>query len=233
MSNTECKKQEYGSSVSYLDYVFKNQLEKIKPQQIVDFGAGGGKNGKIARQIYAKDTYLVAVEGCENTASNLTKQSTYDKVCHSLIQEWDGFQELTKYDLAIFGDVLEHLKPKEIHMVIKLCIKKFKNIIIICPLYEIFQEESYENPLEIHQTYVTSTFFDRYKPIEKHIVVGEEYTIMNLYIKPTSNSIPLYRNMSWLVFHNTMLVLQPIGLARPFVNLLKRYAMKFKFLLRD
>ena len=233
MSNSKGKDHEHGTSVSYLDYVLKNQLERIKPRQIVDFGAGGGKNGLIARHIFDNDVHLIAVEGFENTVSVLTAQNTYNKVYHSLIQEWIGFQETSQFDLAIFGDVLEHLKHKEIHMVLKLCIKKFRNIIIVCPLYDIFQEEAYGNPLETHQTYITNTFFDHYRPVEKHIVIGEEFTLMNLYIKPTSNSIPLYRKLSWLIFHNIILLLQPIGLARPFVNFLKRYAMKFKYLLRD
>ena len=233
MSNSKCKDHRCGTSVSYLDYVLRNQIERIKPQQIVDFGAGSGKIGLIAREILDKDVNLIAVEGFENTVTALTAQNTYNKVYHSLIQGWVEFQESSQLDLAIFGDVIEHLKPKEIHMVLKLCIKKFKNIIIVCPLYDIFQEEVYGNPLETHQTYITSNFFDHYKPVEKHIVIGEEFTLMNLYIKPSSNSIPLYRKLSWLVFHNIMLVLQPIGLARPFVNFLKRYAMKFKYLIRD
>ena len=232
ISNAKCKDHEYGTSASYLDYVLKNQLERIKPLQIVDFGAGGGKNGLIARQVFDKDVNLIAVESFENTVSMLTAKNIYNKVYHSLIQGWVGFQESTQLDLAIFGDVLEHLKHREIHMVLKLCIKKFKNIIIVCPLYDLFQEEAYGNPLETHQTYITSTFFDRYKPVEKHVFIGEEFTIMNLYIKLSNNSIPLYRKLSWLIFHNIMFVLQPIGLARPFVNFLKRYAMKFKYLLR-
>ena len=39
MSNSKCNDHEYGTNVSYLNYVLKNQLERIKPQQIVDFGA--------------------------------------------------------------------------------------------------------------------------------------------------------------------------------------------------
>jgi hypothetical protein len=233
MLNSKMKEHKYGTSVSYLDYVLTNQLERIKPKQIVDFGAGIGKNGLISRQLFGGLVNLIAVESFKNTVSTLVAHNTYNNVFNSLIQEWVGFQDETQLDLAIFGDVLEHLKHREIHMVLKLCIKKFKNIIIVCPLYDIFQEEAYGNPLEKHQTYITSTFFDHYNPVEKHIVRGEEYTLMNLYIKPSSNCIPLYRKLSWLIFHNAMLLLQPIGLARPLVDFLKRYAMNFKYLLKD
>jgi hypothetical protein len=230
--NSKDKDHKYGTSVSYLDYVLENQIKRIKPQQIVDFGAGGGKNGLIARQLLNKDVHLIAVESFENTVSALTAQNTYNKVYHSLIQDWVGFQEPNQLDLAIFGDVLEHLKHREIHMVLKLCIRKFKNIIIVCPLYDIFQGEVYGNPLETHQTYIKSTFFDHYKPVEKHIIIGDEFTLMNLLIRPSRDSIPSYRRLSWFIFHNIILILQPIGLARQFVDLLKRYAIRFKYLLR-
>ena len=236
MSDMDYAEQQYGSSVSLCDYILKHQLEEIKPRQIVDFGAGGGKIGKIARQVLDERVKLIAVEGYEKTAQMLSCQSLYNEVYHTLIQEWN-FKDLTKYDLAIFGDVLEHLTPKEINIVIRQCIKKFKHIIVICPLHIISQEERYGNPLEIHQTYVTSNFFDRYNPIEKHIVKGKdkgsEWTIMNVRILSTDESVPIYRRLSWFVFHKAMLILQPFGLSKPFVNILKRYALKYKWLLRD
>ena len=178
MPDKDSVKLQSGTSVSLCDYILKHQIEEIQPRQVVDFGAGIGKNGKITRGILAEQVRLTAVEGCERTAEILSAQSLYDEVYYSLIQEW-VFKDLNKYDLAIFGDVLEHLTPKKIHTIIGRCLNKFKHIIVICPLHEIFQEEIYGNPLEVHQTYVTDTFFDRYNIIEKHIVKGKQWTIMN------------------------------------------------------
>ena len=134
--------------------------------------------------------------------------------------------------MAIVGNVLEHLKPKEIHAFLGQCIKKFKQIIVVCPLYDIFQDDVYGNPLEIHQTYVTETFFDRYNIKEKHIIKTDEWTMMSLRIESACESQPIWRRLSWFVFHRTMLILQPLGLAKPFVRILKRYALKYKWLLR-
>jgi NADPH:quinone reductase-like Zn-dependent oxidoreductase len=232
MSDKDYVEYHYGTSSSLCDYILEHQLQEIKPQQIVDFGAGAGKVGKIARQILDKHVRLIAVEGSDKTAQMLSCQNLYDEVCHTLIQEWD-FNDVMKYDLAIFGDVLEHLTSKEIHIIIKQCIKKFKHIIVICPLHDIFKDEAPGNPLEIHNTYMVSNFFDHYNPIEKHIVRSKEWTIMNVYIRAMEESVPIYRSLSWFVFHKAMLILQPFGLARPFVNVLKRYARKYKWLLRD
>jgi hypothetical protein len=225
------KKEMFGSSASYGDHILKYQLETLKPSTIVDFGAGGGKNGIIARQILSNKVKITAVEGFEITSQMLSREKWYDNVCCSLIQEWI-YRDKKSYDLAIFGDVLEHLNPKEIHATIRRCLKKFKSIIIICPLYDIFQDEIYGNPLEVHAAYLTEGFFKNYNIIEKHVIRGMDYTIMNILIR-SDNSEPLYRKISWNVFHFTMLLLQPLGCSRKFVNLLKRYGKKIRWLLRD
>lgn len=233
MPDKDSSEQQHGTSAPLCDFILRNQLEELQPLQIIDFGAGGGKNGKIARQILQGKVRLVAVEGAEATTNMLSNDGPYDEVCNALIQDW-VFKDSNMYDLAIFGDVLEHLKPNEIHAVIKQCHHKFRHIIIICPLHDIFQEDVHDNPLEVHQTYITSNFFDRYNCIEKHIKKGKAWTIMNIHILTACESAePIWRKLSLLVFHRAMLILQPLGMARPFVNFLKRYFLKYKKLLRD
>ena len=233
MPEKNSEEQQHGGSVKLCDFVLKHQLEELQPLQVVDFGAGGGKNGRIARRILQDSVKLIAVEGSEITTKMLSDEGPYDEVYNALIQDW-VFKDSNIYDLAIFGDVLEHLKPKDIHTVIRQCLNKFKHIIVICPLHDIFQDDFYGNPLEVHQTYITSKFFDRYNCIEKHIVKGGKWTIMNVHILPVCESAePIWRKLSWFIFHRAMLVLQPLGMARPFVKFLKRYFLKYKKLLRD
>ena len=223
----------YGISSPLCDYILKHQIAEARPRQIIDFGAGAGKIGKIAREILGEHVKLVAIEGYKTTADMLTKEKLYDEVHQILIQDWIYSANKEVYDLAVFGDVLEHLKPREIRKVINQCIRFFKEIIIICPLYDIFQDDFYRNPLEAHKTYITSTFFDRYNPVEKHIIRGKEWIIMNVCILSKFEPKALYRRSFWFAFHKCMLILQPIGLARLFVNFLKRFFIKFKWLLRD
>lgn len=231
MSVNNSKLQEYGSSLNFGNYILKHQLDVIQPRSIVDFGAGAGKNGRIVRQILPDNVKLVAVEGCEKTALMLTNKGQYNEVNGSLIQKW-VLSDPNSYDLAIFGDVLEHLTPKEIHMVLGKCLNKFKHIVVICPLQDIFQDDAYGNQLEVHKTYITNNFFDRYNIIDKHIVKKEGVSILNIHILSEYKLEPIYRKFSWFVFHRIMLLLQPLGLARAFVNILKRYAVKYKWLLR-
>lgn len=224
--------QQYGVSSWLCDFILRHQITETKPEQIVDFGAGGGKCGRIAREVLGKDVKLIAVEGYKKTADMLSEQGLYDEVHCSLIQNWVK-TNIVSYDLAIFGDVLEHLTSEEIHKVISQCMNVFKRILIVCPLHNIFQEAEYGNILEVHRTYITRHFFDRYNPNEVHIIRRKNQTIMNVSILPSSESKPLYRKLSLFVFDKCMLILQPIGLARPFVNLLKRTVMRYKWLLKD
>ena len=136
-----------------------------------------------------------------------------------------------QYDLAIFGDVLEHLTTGEIHRVMSHCLKSFKAIIIVCPLHEIFQDEAYGNPLEIHHSYITEDFFDRYDCREKHIVRSGAWIIMNVLIDAQSVPASLTNRLAWGIFHRVVMLLQPFGLARPLVSFLKKRFLKYKWIL--
>jgi hypothetical protein len=231
MSNAAETRQQHGSSETVLDYVVRRQIDRLQPKTVVDFGAGAGKNGRIVRETLGHEVRVTAIEGFERTAQMLTVDGPYDEVRQMLIEDWIG-TDSGEYDLAIFGDVLEHLTPRQIHTTLRACATRFKAIIVVSPLHDIFQESWYGNPLEVHRSYITSDFFDRYGPAEKHVVVGREWTIMNVLIGPGSQVAPWYRRWSRSLFHALMRSLQPIGLARPFVNLLKRYLKRYGWLLR-
>lgn len=221
---------QYGISADYLDHVLKHQLSVLKPLRIVDFGAGQGKNGSIVREVVGQDCELIAVEGCPNTVEYLTRQNIYSSVSSLLLQEW--LQQCNqRYDVALFGDVLEHLLPKALHQTIRLALQHFDYIVIVVPLHNIFQGAAYDNPLEEHQTYVTRDFFKRYKVLEQHVFRGEKAVVMNLLI--TSNHLTGVKDnhLSFKVFHLAMLLLQPLGLAKPFVTLLKKFGKSYKHML--
>ena len=165
------------------------------------------------------------------TASTmLSTQGIYDEVCHSLIQDWLA-DDRGAYDVAVFGDVLEHLPPREIRWVIRQSLRRFKHVIVICPLHDIFQEETYDNPLEMHRAYITEGFFDRCQLVEKHIVKDGAYTIMNVHLAADQDARPVWSKAARSAFHHGMLLLQPLSLARPAVTLLKRHAVKYKWLI--
>jgi hypothetical protein len=174
---------QYGKSIDCLDKYVASQIIIIRPDTAVDFGAGGGKYGKMIRSIpECKNCKIVAVEGYLPTVEHLKSLGIYDSVENILIQKWfDGKDQM--YDVAIFGDVLEHLTAGEIRKVIGKALKCFKNIIICVPLRNILQDVIYGNELEVHKTYVVEDFFKPYFIREKHLVmVDRNYFKMNIWI---------------------------------------------------
>jgi hypothetical protein len=216
MTSTE----QLGASAYYCDFVLEHYLEQIRPTTIVDFGAGGGKNGLIARRVLGDACEVIGVEGFERSANTLRAGNVYNRVDCALLQDWIT-KEQGKYAMAVFGDVLEHLAPSAIHASIRSCLGKFDHILIVCPLWDIFQSAAYGNELEKHKTYVTMNFFDKYRPISKCIVEGDDYTIMSILIDAHRQKQPLTKRAVWAAFHVLMLSLQPIGLARPAVDAIK------------
>jgi hypothetical protein len=230
MSHQETEHEQYGTSMTVCDYILVHQIEELRPLCIVDFGAGAGKNGQIVRATLGDSVRITAVEGHPKTARMLASQKVYDQVDEALIQDWMTANR-NQYDLAIFGDVLEHLTTGEIHRVMSRCLKSFKAIIIVCPLHEIFQDEAYGNPLEIHHSYITEDFFDRYDCREKHIVRSGAWIIMNVLIDTQSVPASLTNRLAWGIFHRVVMLLQPFGLARPLVSFLKKRFLKYKWIL--
>jgi hypothetical protein len=43
--------QQTGASTWVCDYILEYQLASLRPTEAVDFGAGGGKNGRIVRNV--------------------------------------------------------------------------------------------------------------------------------------------------------------------------------------
>jgi hypothetical protein len=220
-----------GRSASLCDFEFLHQVETLRPQSVVDFGAGGGKNAQLIRRLLGRDCRLIAVEGFEPTITYLRSQSgLYDEVDHALLQEW-VLAGSEHYDLAVFGDVLEHLPPRAVHAVLERALRRFKHVIIVVPLHDLFQDDKDGNTLEIHRTYMTRSFFDRYQPLEQHIVSSSDYTIMNVLLTPKERQ-SLLKRTARAGFHGAMLALQPFGLARVAVELLKAVGRPLKHLIR-
>lgn len=173
----------YGGSDDNLDKYVASQIIIIKPDTIVDFGAGSGKYGMMLRNIpECKNCKIIAVEGHLPTVEHLKSLGLYDSVENILIQKW-LVRRNPMHDIAIFGDVLEHLTAREIHWVIDKALKYFKNIIICVPLKNIFQGVVSGNKLEVHKCYIMQDFFDSYYIREKHLVMVTQNNFrMNVWI---------------------------------------------------
>ncbi len=221
----------HGTSGTWLDYILRHQLAETRPASVVDFGAGDGKNGRMIRDVLGTGCRTVAIEGFTPTVRMLESSGLYDEVHEALIQAWSEGNTVT-YDLALFGDVLEHLTPREIHRVIRNCLPKFRELIVVVPLCHNQQDAVGGNRLEIHRSYVTPRAFRRYRPVEQHIVHAGYMDYMNVRIDSRAARIPWLRLLPQRLFHLAMLVLQPVGLARPLAWFLRHKLNRFKWLIR-
>lgn len=206
--------QDLGSSDRTLDYITQAQIKALCPESVVDFGAGAGKYGHITRAVRGNDCRITAVEGFANTAEYLRRDKNYDVVCHALIRDWLA-TNTQRYDLAIFGDVLEHLTRHDIFHTLRHARMYFDEIIIVVPLYDVSQNTIYGNALETHRAYITERYFDHLHPVEKHVVRTDKHVMMNIRINRAC------RETSWRtcsrhdLFRHAMVVLDRIGLAKP------------------
>lgn len=212
----------YGGSWTTLDFVTRYQIECIQPKTVVDFGAGAGKNGKLVREVLGSACQLVAVEGYARTVEKLKKDGVYDQVCGMLIKDW-LHSDAQHHDLAIFGDVLEHLPRREIFKTVRRALQVFGDIIIVVPLYDVCQGAAYGNALEIHRAYIDEQYFDRFNPVEKHIIKDKVHVMMNVRLNSiqslATSGLKINRHQ---MFRYAMRVLDRIGLSKSFYEALKR-----------
>lgn len=232
--NTSDSVQKYGSNLGFCDHIILHQVRTINPGSVVDFGAGGGKMGKLVRDAAGTYCHITAIEGFKDAAEMLSTCGIYNEVHHCLIQDYIAKLN-KKCDVAIFGDVLEHLPPSDIRTIMRFCLQKFDHILINVPLHDIFQDPEYPNQLEIHQSYITERFFDRYRPCEKHIISsekhGKNWTMMNVHVQSHLDAPSSYQRVVSTLLHYSIVTVQPFGFGRPLVDLLRNHSESFRSIL--
>ncbi len=122
-------------------------LDKNKSslKTMVDFGAGAGAFGKMFKFL-APEIKRFAVEGYAPYVERFKLNQFYDGIIVGKIEEikWpDG-------DVAIFGDVIEHLEKKQAIEIIKVAALRYKHLILSIPLGHCPQGASQGNELERH-----------------------------------------------------------------------------------
>lgn len=107
---------------------------------ILDVGAGDGKWRRLLREYETMD----AVEAYGPNVTELWK-SFYGNVFQADIRRF----EYERYDLIIFGDVIEHLSPQDAQAVLAYAAERCRDMVVAVPwLYR--QDAIYGNPYEVH-----------------------------------------------------------------------------------
>ena len=147
-----------------------------KGSTCLDVGACDGKWSKLLNDYF----YMDAVEVWE---PYIKKNKLADKYAHVYFIDIRDFK-FARYDIIIFGDILEHLPVADAQKVIEYAWPRCKQMLIAVPfLYA--QGEKNGNPHEVHQQPdLTPELFDARYPGFLPIYMSEDYAY---YIKDLRN----------------------------------------------
>lgn len=123
-----------------------NKIRKSKARNILDVGAGSGTYAKaLALNGYSR-ARMNAIEVWQPYIDKFNLHSRYSNVFNVDVREWDDF----KYDVVIFGDILEHMTKEEAIAVWDKVSKQAKYAVIAIPIIHYHQGELDGNPYEEH-----------------------------------------------------------------------------------
>jgi hypothetical protein len=137
-------------SSNAFDTTLVDHIKKLNPGTILDVGAGAGKNAKLIRDS-GYTNILDGIEPTESYRKEFNLESVYNTVFPVTLQDFIKTEYKFQYDVAIFGDVLEHLFRSEAIDYIDYCLYKCKWLIIIWP-NNMPQDAYGDNPYEIHKS---------------------------------------------------------------------------------
>ncbi|MBM3350143.1 MAG: hypothetical protein FJY58_10690, partial [Betaproteobacteria bacterium] len=125
------------SSVVF-DMLSINIINALRPKSILDIGAGSGKYGRLIRLLQQNDpSYeletLACVEVDRTYIDSFGLEKIYDRVIQEDIRSWENLIEM-QGDLAIVGDVIEHLPKSAGEDLIDFLTYNFKHTLVITPI---------------------------------------------------------------------------------------------------
>jgi hypothetical protein len=146
-------------------------LMKIAPQRVLDVGVGFGRWGIITREFcdvwygrIFKPQWAVHIEGIEGFKKSI---ADYHYTFYNQIHFGDARKIIPSlkdnWDVVIFGDVLEHFERIIAEDLLNWCLDHSTYVLVNIPLGSNWlQEESYENPYEVHLSTWVEEDFDRF-----------------------------------------------------------------------
>ena len=128
----------------YKDQVKEYLKEKFTENStILDVGAGEGTYYNLLHDYYKN---IDAVEVFKPNIDNFELEKKYREVYNINICDF----KYSKYDIIIFGDIIEHLKVKDAQKVLKYAYNMCDEMIVAVP-YECKQGIAEDNIYEIHK----------------------------------------------------------------------------------
>lgn len=131
-------------------FIAKALINQASPSTIWDMGAGNGTYRDLMWD-EGLDCVWIAVEIWKPYIEEFQLKRDYDAVYHQDIRDTEFFFAAdSNHDLAIFGDVLEHMHEDDARRVILEAKKAFRYILVSIPIVHAPQGEVFGNPYEEH-----------------------------------------------------------------------------------
>lgn len=116
------------------------------PGRVIDIGAGDGKWGKLLR---GKVSSVTALEAWLDAVTQNHLDQFYD---HVIVMRAQDFSTWENYDIAIFGDVLEHIPRGESVPIVNELRDLGLHLYLTVPITKCVQDgKVYGNPFETHR----------------------------------------------------------------------------------
>jgi SAM-dependent methyltransferase len=126
---------------------FTDLILRLKPKTFLDVGAGAGKYLNLIRASLGEEPGVTALEVWEPYIEKFDLKKRYNRVIQDDVRNINDF----KYDMVIFGDVLEHLPEQEAIQVWNKVSQQAGYGVISLPIIRFPQGAINDNPYEIHQ----------------------------------------------------------------------------------
>jgi hypothetical protein len=131
-------------------FIAKALISSAQPTHIWDVGAGQGTYFDLLFD-YLDDCYWIAVEIWKPYIEKYELKRDYDLVIQDDIRNYPFIGEAEpRYDLIIFGDVLEHMPEDDARALILKAKEHFRWILVSIPIVHAEQGEVNGNPYEAH-----------------------------------------------------------------------------------
>lgn len=126
-------------------------ISKQKINKVLDVGCGEGTYPKLLKEQYdiLNNAEWWGVEAWTNYINEYNLNSLYNVIINDDARKIN-WSALPKFDLVIFGDILEHMTKEESQELVANALRKSKFVVISIPIVYSPQGAYGGNPFEIH-----------------------------------------------------------------------------------
>ena len=122
------------------------KIKKINPKTVLDCGVGSGIYLDLIKSHLDSDVMVHGIEAWTPYIEEFDLLNRYDDLFNIDVRECDDF----KYDLVIFGDILEHMSKDDAINLWGRVSEEAKYALISIPIIHYPQGPAFGNPYEIH-----------------------------------------------------------------------------------